>query len=201
MRLNNSQSNRGFTMVEVMVVLGIAAMLVTMAIPFVGGLFNENPIRDTTKEVMSLLEQARAQSILTGKPYEFVISRQDYKIIVRPAPEQKPNPLDPNAIASFDDASISIDGVSDTDSTSKKAGKTLEGDIHPEITIELIDVNYVDMSEFEQAIVNFRPNGTSDKFTFVFQRGPGEYRLIRLDMMTALANFETDPQKFLDTQY
>lgn len=186
-------------MIEIMVVLGIAAMLIAMAVPFVGGLFNENPVRDTTKEVMKMLEQARAQSILTGRPYEFVISRQDYKLLVRPAPEKKKTTLNENPFDMMGDPTLAGEGQ--LSPGRGKSGKNFEADIHPEISIELIDINYIDMLDFPEAIVGFQPNGTSDKFTFVFQRGPDEYRLIRLDMMTGLADFETDPQKFLDTQY
>ena len=76
--------------------------------------------------------------------------------------------------------------------------KKMSMQLHEEIIIEMIAVNYIEMKDFPEAVVRFHPNGTSDKFTFIFKRQEDEYRMVRLDMMTALADFETDYRKFND---
>lgn len=185
-------------MIEVMVVLGIAAMLITMSVPFIGGLFNENPIRDTTKNVMQLLEQARAQAILTGQSYEFVIRPEELLITIRPS-AKAPTQGAPDTIGFLPpEESFYQDDPEAPPGAARKPGKTSSASMHPEVIIETISVNYREMMGMPEASVRFHPNGTSDKFTFIFHRGQDEYRLVRLDMMTGLAEFETDPQKFID---
>ena len=196
----------GFTMLEIMIVLGIAGLLIAMAVPFIGGIFNEHPMRDTTRSAMSLLEQARAQAIMTGQPYEFVVRPADYVMHIRPAAHRAPGNGGELSIDSLGaaPAALQTPGPAPVPKPPEKqspfAKLPTSANIHPDIVIEMVAVNYVDKKDLPEASVRFYPNGTSDKFTFVYNRGPQEYRLIRLDMMTALANFETDPSKFLDSQ-
>lgn len=188
-------------MLEIMIVLGIAGLLIAMAVPFIGGIFNEHPMRDTTRSAMSLLEQARAQAIMTGQPYEFVVRPADYVMHIRPAAYRSPASGGDLSIDSLGAASPAPAPVpKPPEKPSPFAKLPTSANIHPDIIIEMVAVNYVDKKDLPEASVRFYPNGTSDKFTFVYNRGPQEYRLIRLDMMTALANFETDPAKFLDAQ-
>ncbi len=203
------RASGGFTMLEIMVVLGISAMLIAMAVPFIGGLFNVNPIRDTTRNVMHLLEQARAQSILTGQPWEFVVSPAEYRMLIRPAPVSGPGqqmnpgtepPMDLPPMPAPVAAPASGPEASESTGLPVPGRKFFSAEIHPDIVLEMIAVNYVEKKDLPEAVVRFYPNGTCDKFTFVFNRGPSEYRMVRLDMMTALASFETDPSKFVDSQ-
>ncbi|MCD8533752.1 MAG: prepilin-type N-terminal cleavage/methylation domain-containing protein [Verrucomicrobia bacterium] len=193
----NRRQFSGFTMLEIMIVLGIAALLVTMSVPFVGGLFNENPIRDMTKNTLLLLEQARAKAILTGRIHEFVIIPGESKMIVRPVSSVSPN----NLPASGGVESLSVGSPQISETQTLPVGSTGKAnEIPEEIIIEMIAVNYLEKKDLPEAVVRFYPNGTSDKFTFIFNHGKGEYRLIRLDMMTGLADFEVDPAKFIDNQ-
>lgn len=187
----------GFTMLEIMIVLGIAALLVTMSVPFIGGLFNEHPIRDMTKNTLLLLEQARAKAILTGRIHEFVLLPAEFKMIVRQASISSPNNL--RASGEFEGPSIGLSQSSE--SPAVPAGPSGKANTIPEqIIIEMIAVNYIEKKDLPEAVVRFYPNGTSDKFTFIYNHGKDEYRLIRLDMMTGLADFEVDPAKFIDNQ-
>jgi len=65
------------------------------------------------------------------------------------------------------------------------------------IVIELCDVNFIEYKDREEARVRFYPNGTSDEFTLVLHNDKDEWRKIWLEVVTALVDVETDPNKFL----
>lgn len=72
-----------------------------------------------------------------------------------------------------------------------------EAVIIPErITIEVLGVNFVELTDAPEARVRFYPNGTSDEFTIVLRSDKGEWRKISLDVITALTRIETDETKF-----
>lgn len=64
------------------------------------------------------------------------------------------------------------------------------------VQIELLGVNFVELQTAEEARVRFFPNGTSDEFTIVLRSDKNEWRKISLDIITALADVESDPSKF-----
>lgn len=68
--------------------------------------------------------------------------------------------------------------------------------IPPNVQIELLGVNFVELQTAEEAKVRFFPNGTSDEFTIVLHSDRNEWRKISLETVTALADVETDPRKF-----
>lgn len=65
------------------------------------------------------------------------------------------------------------------------------------IQVELMGINFVEMQEAEEARVRFFPNSTCDEFTIVLRSDKNEWRKISLEIVTALADVESDPQKFV----
>lgn len=63
--------------------------------------------------------------------------------------------------------------------------------------IELLGVNFVELQTAEEARVKFYPNGTSDEFTIVLRSDKNDWRKISLEPITALADVESDPTKFM----
>jgi prepilin-type N-terminal cleavage/methylation domain-containing protein len=61
-----------------------------------------------------------------------------------------------------------------------------------EVGIDALEVNFVDVREFDSAPVRFYPNGTSDEFTVVFSSARHEQRFIELDCITALPRLENE---------
>ena len=59
----------------------------------------------------------------------------------------------------------------------------------------MLDVNFIEYKDAEEAHVRFFPNGTSDELTVILHSGT-EYRKITLEPTTGLANVETDVTKF-----
>lgn len=71
------------------------------------------------------------------------------------------------------------------------------GKLSEQIKIEMLDVNFWPLKDEELAQVKFYPNGTSDEFTIVLNKDGQEWRKISLEVVTGLADVETDPNKFL----
>lgn len=189
----------GFTMIEIMVVIAIAAVLLVMAVPMLGVVIVERPIQDTTKSIMRALEEARKQAILNGTPYDMVIHPFEYTITISPGTG--------TAIGMAGGAGGSTDRWWDSNDTGFRPSvdptqgidrKAPAGpfSIHEEVVIEMIAINYVESKDFPEARVRFYPNGTSDKFTMIFSRNADEWRGIHLDMISGRATFETEPRKF-----
>lgn len=61
-----------------------------------------------------------------------------------------------------------------------------------EVGIDALEVNFVDVRDFDSAPVRFYPNGTSDEFTVVFSSARHEQRFIELDSITALPRLENE---------
>ena len=64
------------------------------------------------------------------------------------------------------------------------------------VRFEMVDVNFIEYKAEEEAVARFYPNGTSDEMTIILLSDQGEVRKISLEVVTALADLETDPRKF-----
>ena len=81
-----------------------------------------------------------------------------------------------------------------TGQSSAPANCSFTAKIPDTIAFELLEVNFQDAMEWEQARVRFYPNGTSDELKMLlFRPASGERRLITLEVVTALADMESDP--------
>jgi hypothetical protein len=58
------------------------------------------------------------------------------------------------------------------------------------ITLEMLDVNFIEYKDQEEARVRFYPNGTSDELTIVLRSDQNEYRKISLECTTGLVRVE-----------
>ena len=64
---------RGFTLLEVLLVVGIVALAATLAAGIVSGGFRGMELRSTAKELAANLRYTRARAIGTGQPQQFTI--------------------------------------------------------------------------------------------------------------------------------
>lgn len=65
------------------------------------------------------------------------------------------------------------------------------------IEIEIMAVNFVDVKDLPGAPVRFFANSMSDEFTVVLRSEKNEQRRISLEIVTALADVESDPMKIM----
>jgi prepilin-type N-terminal cleavage/methylation domain-containing protein len=158
----------GFTLMEIMVVVGIIGLIMAMGVPTLYHMLHREGFGKTVTDVMELCSAARAQAILQGVTTEVVFhpgERQcELGAGVETSARQTGAPKNsPHTVALGDDLSI-----------------------------EMLDVNLLEYKNAPIARVHFFPNGTSDEMTLIMRSGV-EWRRISLDITTGLASLDSDP--------
>jgi prepilin-type N-terminal cleavage/methylation domain-containing protein len=177
-----TRARRGFTIIEVMIVIAIAAMVMTAGIPMMWKMLAKEQLAKAVNDVIEGCKTARDRAILQNQPYEFVIRNKT----------EKESELTIEAAKIRDPSGLAFPGST---ATVKEPG-SITGDfprkLGDDVMIQLIDVNFVDHMGFPEARVRFYPNGTSDEFTVVLKKGTVQ-RQIHLDTITGTA-FEVLPK-------
>jgi prepilin-type N-terminal cleavage/methylation domain-containing protein len=183
--MNASAKNRGFTLIEIMLVVAIMGVVLAMGYPALKEAIHRAPLNQAVKDTMEGCRLARARAILKGAPAELRIYAGDGRIeVVDAPPDASPgdDPL-PTAEAAPTRAAIVV-----PDDENKPKG-AFSAQLPESVAIEAIGVNFVDLQNADVARVRFYANGTSDEFTLVFL-ADGERRKITLEVVTALASVE-----------
>lgn len=157
--VHNKRFIKGFTLIEIMIVIAIMALVLAVGVPSIFRAAEKDSLRAVVNGIVEACSMARAQAILTGQTQELVIRPLDGTV-------SAPGMSDPVIIPNF-------------------------------VQIELLGVNFVELQTAEEARVRFFPNGTSDEFTIVLRSDKNEWRKISLETVTALADVESDPSKFI----
>jgi len=168
-----------FTLLEIMIVVGIMGILLTMGVPIVYRAWNRAPMAKALSEVIEVCSRARAVAIMQGKPVDLMFYPLEGRFAVAgAAASTERGPRVPLAGA--------ISGSGDS------------GQLPPEIMIEMLDINKLkhDFRLDETARVRFFPNGTCDELTLILLSDRGERREILLEVTTGLASVESDVSKF-----
>lgn len=205
----------GFTLVELMIVCGIIALVMTIAIPSIYRQLHPESLQKAVNDIREKCNDARALAILNGTPSELVINTVERTVSVG-ASSVRSSPtgggsrrLDSPSVSGqewrMQDNRLSSPGVSgeewrmqDRPRPSSSSSEIVGGSakISDRIQIEGIRLNFLDYTEDEIVRVQFFPNGTSDEFSVFLLSDQGERRQIFLEVVTGLADVEVDPQKF-----
>ena len=168
----------GFTLIEIMIVVGIAALVMATAVPFIQNTLRKDPMRQAVSDVMEACSHARARAIFSGVPAELLILPQQGSLQVTAgrggAGEQGKSATNASAEETPVVPSRSAD---------------FSARLSSELVIEELAVNFLPLKNADEARVRFYPNGTSDEFTIVVQHG-GQVRKISLDLVTGLAELQ-----------
>jgi type II secretion system protein H len=91
----------GFTLMEIMIVVVIIMLLMSIAIPRMGGTFTSSQLKASARDVTGLLRYARDYAVVTGRQCEMRLApdRDAYQIV---ALDEKGEPLDPRRDRSRD---------------------------------------------------------------------------------------------------
>jgi hypothetical protein len=158
---------RAFTLVELMLVVGLAALAMAVGIPAFVNARHKAPLRQTVQNLTEVFSRARAQAIMTGRAVE---------LRIRPI-----------------DGVFELGSVTGGANVPGAMAITLPA----EVGIELLDVNLQPMKDAEEAVVRFHANGTCDLFALVLRSVENEMCMVTLELTTGLARVEHDPQNFM----
>jgi prepilin-type N-terminal cleavage/methylation domain-containing protein len=170
---------RGFTLVEIMVVVGIMGMVAGIGLPAVFYSFRKDPMRQGVDDVIEACNSARAQAILAGVTAELRISPLNKQFNVGMASK-------PGSSGAASGAIRVMDPIEPTE-----AGRSaFSAHLSDELVLEMLDVNLRECKDDEDARVRFYPNGTCDSLTVVLQWKMQQWRKISVDMVTGRADVE-----------
>ena len=142
---------KGFTLIEIMVVVAILGLTLTLGVPaFIKNIKAEG-MRKAQMDLMKACQEARRTAILTAQPAFLVFH--------------------PN------DKTFEVPG---------QFHATLPDDV----TIDMLDVNFIELKTEDLARVRFNPNGTSDEFTIVIHDTDNSTINLSLEMITGLAHVD-----------
>jgi len=172
-RLDERRS--AFTLIEIMIVVGIIAVVMAMGMPGFVQMIRKEPLRKAVSDIVEACTTARAQAILKGVPAEVAIHAADGRITVAHVKTnrvERAETLRPTA-----------------DDLSESGVPMFSARLHDGIAITLLYVNLKNQMEAEETRVHFYSNGTSDEFTIILEAGSA-VRKISLECVTGLPTVE-----------
>lgn len=171
--MKTKADNRAFTLIEIMIVITIMAITMAVGVPYIVHNLRDQPLQTSIQNIAEACRHARAFAILKATPSEVVIREDGTVFVEQVSAGRRPLPGE-MAIADL------------TRRLSEDTGSRIfSTQISPEVSPELLDVNFIDHMQEAEARVRFQPNGTSDEFTVVLFRPETSKRMIlTLEMVT-----------------
>ncbi len=157
-------SNRGFTLIEIMLVVAILGIVLAMGIPSIYHMMNKEAMIAAVRDVTDLCRNARARAVFKETTVELHINMRDGRLS-----------LTGGGLAGGAEGSFTQTSAQFSD----------------RIRVELLGVNFQDFTDADDAVVKFYQDGTSDELTIVLQSDRGEERKITLEVVTGLAQVDT----------
>jgi prepilin-type N-terminal cleavage/methylation domain-containing protein len=180
-RSPHSVLRTGFTILELMIVIGIMGLLLTIGVPLIYKVLHRAPINQATADLFEVLSNARARAILQGKEVDLIFHPRDGRFEVEGAGDG----------AAAGSGQVQAGGV-------RGVGAGTHGKLPDSVVLRMLDINKLDHNflEDEVARVRFFPNGTSDELTLILQSG-ADQRGVTLEITTGLASVlsEADLQR------
>jgi prepilin-type N-terminal cleavage/methylation domain-containing protein len=179
----------GFTLLELMIVVGMAALVLTISVPFVQRTLRQDAAYTAVKAFQDALQNARTLAILSGRPAGLVVLPHQRALRVELEPD--PRAAAAAAAAEAGAALPAVDGAAAPARPAYQPPPPFAAQLADDVVFELLDVNFEERKDAEAgARVRFFPNGTSDEFTVVFRVGPQQWRKLSLDVVTGTPTLE-----------
>ena len=135
------QFSRAFTLIELMVVVGIIGMILAMGAPTLYHFFHKEGFRKSVGDLMEACSTARSRAILSQQTTELVFH-----------PQQRSCEVAGGASGGW-------------------GGWASSARFGEDVMIEMLDVNLSEYKQAELARVRFFPNGTCDEMTLILRTG------------------------------
>jgi Tfp pilus assembly protein FimT len=175
-----------FTLLEIMIVVGMAALVMAISIPFVQRTIRRDAVYHAVHTVKDACRDARASAIFNNATAELVIRPRDKEIRVQPGTA-------PVRVRARSPEGFGEEGAQPTvvhGGLGRQGTGAFTGHLGEDVSVEMLDVNFIEFRDAEEARVRFYPNGTSDEFTIVMRIGASAWRKISLDLVTGLPTLE-----------
>ena len=173
--------DKGFTLIEIMMVVGILGMVLVMGMPAFVQSIKKDPLRQAMSDIEEACTRTRAAAILRGSPVELVIRAEGGLLNVVPSRED-------NAEQTALGVDTTIPPEPSVDNAASQS-PVFSARLNENVAVTLLYVNLKNRMDAEETRVHFYPNGTSDEFTMIIQAGNG-LRKVSLECVTALATVE-----------
>ncbi len=179
-----------FTLIEIMIVVGIMGIALTMGVPMVYKVWHKEPMRQAISDVVEVCSNARARAILQGRAMDLIIYPRQNRFSV----EESSSATNETTAPEGAPAGPRILPVSHQGPETAPTGSGLAAQLSDKVIIELLDINMsgIEYRDADQAKVRFYPNGTCDEMKLVLFDGRDHYG-IDLEVTTALADVVKDP--------
>lgn len=171
----------GFTLIEIMVVVGIMGLILAMGIPSIYQLAKKEGMRRAATDMKDVLTNARAQAIISGSEVQVKFYPLDGRFEVSGG-----------GGGGARTPSINSQPIDDT---TPAPSKTTAATLPAGITFGALKVNLLNYRESEWTRVRFFPNGTSDELRLVLESETGEIRGIELEPTTGLTRMVSNMQE------
>jgi prepilin-type N-terminal cleavage/methylation domain-containing protein len=165
-----------FTLIELMIVIGIMAVVVAMGIPMVYHALHKEGLTKAVNDVEEVLNKARERAIMQGTMTEAVFHPKELRVEVAGGGGPRPS------------ANDSVGLVEPEAPAPANSGLSAE---FAHITIEMLDINLSEYKDAEVARVRFYPNGTCDELKIVLANESKQFG-IELEVTTGLASVVPD---------
>jgi len=162
-----------------MMVVAIIALMMTMSVPAILRTMHQEPLRKAVNDVINICSHARAQAILHGMTTTVVFHPRSGEVA-----------LTSIATTNSTDDFIPLDAsAGKTKKSASDASALNSTQFADSVTIDMLDINFVEYKDADKAQVQFFPDGTSDGMTLILHSG-NQYRKITLEVITGLTSLE-----------
>jgi prepilin-type N-terminal cleavage/methylation domain-containing protein len=173
---------RAFTLIEILVAVGILAVILTIGVPFFARQMHQDSMRKAVADITELCRETRNRAVLAGQPME---------LRIRPGDKTFSIAAGSAAVATTEGRAV---GESAGDSTAEGGSTTRKLSDH--IIIEFIGVNLEpELHLTDQCGIFFYANGTSDEAVILLRSDRGEVRRITVEPVTGATDVDVEAKR------